>query len=102
MTASAADQMTALDWIVSVGWTAIVWISIIWWFRKNRSTVKVVPLAWVPISFAWFQMKPAIDYWLLKRDLRRHERIRAFLKLADDLWMRKKPLDGFLPRRPGS
>lgn len=60
-----------------------------------------MPLGAVPIAYGLIKITPAIEYLLLKMDLRRHQRIRAFLKLADDLWMRKKPVDGFFPRRPG-
>lgn len=67
--------------------------------RDDRPTR--MPLGAVPIAYCFIKITPALEYLLLKMDLRRHQRIRAFLKLADDLWMRKKPLDGFLPRRPG-
>lgn len=60
-----------------------------------------VPLAVVPIAYSLIHITPAIEYLLLKMALRRGKRVRAFLKLADDLRMRKKRVDGFLPRRPG-
>lgn len=49
-----------------------------------------IPLVLVPFA-AWFQFA---------RNLLRRKRIASFLKLADDLWMRKKRINGFFPRRP--
>ena len=59
-----------------------------------------MPLAAVPISYFFMRITPAIDYLLLRMDLRRSQRIRAFLKLADDLRMRKQALNGFFLRGP--
>jgi hypothetical protein len=59
-----------------------------------------IPAAVIPLAYFFRQIEPALSYLLLKRDLRRNERIRAFLKLADDLRMRKQSVNRALP--PGS
>jgi hypothetical protein len=61
-----------------------------------------VPLGSVPISYCFIRITPAIEYLLMTMNLRRSKRIRAFLELADYLRMRKKRIDGLLPRRPRS
>lgn len=61
-----------------------------------------VPLGSIPVSYCFIRITPAIEYLLLRMNLRRSNRIRAFLKLADDLRMRKQRIDGLLPRRPRS
>ena len=60
-----------------------------------------MPLGAVPIAYCLIQITPALEYLNAKMNLRRSKRIRAFLKLANDLRMRKKRVYGFLPRRPG-
>lgn len=60
-----------------------------------------VPIALMPVAYLLMQINPAIEYLNAKMTLRNSQRIRAFLKLAHDLRMRKKPVDGFFPRRPG-
>ena len=61
-----------------------------------------VPAAVIPLAYFFRQIEPALSFMLLKRDLRRNERIRAFLKLADDLRVRKQGIDRALPPGSGS
>lgn len=59
-----------------------------------------MPVAAMPIAYALMQLTPLVEWLLYRMNLRRHQRIRAFLQLADDLRMRKQRVDGFLPHRP--
>jgi hypothetical protein len=60
-----------------------------------------IPAVIVPLAYVFQQIEPAISFLLLKRGLRRSERIRAFLKLADDVRVRKQSVDRRLPGGPG-
>lgn len=88
-----AEQMTTLDWVLCSSMIVIVWAIVIRWFWRRH------PNAGMPIGLIPFFHYA--DQVIHKMQLRRHQRIRAFLQLADDLWMRKQRVDGFLPRRPG-
>ena len=59
------------------------------------------PAAIVPLAYLFQLIEPALSFLLLKRDLRRSERIRSFLQLADDIRMRKQSVDRRLPGGPG-
>lgn len=56
-----------------------------------------IPAVIVPLAYFFQKIEPALSFLLLKRDLRRNERIRAFLKLAEDSRMRKQGIDRVLP-----
>lgn len=90
--------------ILMVIWIIVFWAIVIRWFKKHPSPEKGirVPIAVMPIAYFLMLVNPAIDFMLYKMNLRRSKRIRAFLKLANDLRMRKKRIDGFFPRRPRS
>lgn len=60
-----------------------------------------MPLGVVPVAYLLMQITPALEYLNAKMSLRNSQRIRAFLKLADDLRMRKQPVDRRLSRGPG-
>lgn len=70
--------------------------------RRNPDRPTYVPIGLMPVAYFLMQINPVIEYMLYRMNLRRSKRIRAFLKLANDARMRKKPVDGFLPRRPDS
>lgn len=81
-----------------ISFFAIIVSMIAIYSRLNRP---YMPLAAVPVAYCFISITPAIEYLLLVMNLRRSERIRSFLKLADNLGMRKQRVDGFLPLRPG-
>ncbi len=77
------------------------WIVLLWWLaRRARRGDMPVPAAAGIFAYFWMFLEPMFSYLLLLRDLRRSERIRTFLKLADDLRIRKKGIDRRLPVRP--
>lgn len=57
------------------------------------SDLRGVPLFLIPLVYCVTQLMASLR-------LRRGERVRSFLQFANDLWMRKQRIDGFLPRRP--
>jgi hypothetical protein len=87
----------------SLALTIIFWVVLFsYWagfvlFIVGKSSVRElpngIPLVFIPLA-AWFQ------FVRQKLDSLRRQRIAAFLKLADDLWMRKDRINGFLPRWP--
>ena len=72
-------------------WAAVMWAIC---RARDRDVVRDIPQG-IPIVFL-----PAVLLYKQQMRLWRSQRIRAFLKLADDLRMRQKRVDGFLPRRP--
>ena len=90
--------------LVSI-WILATWGVIFWWIgRRNRKNPErtSVPIGLMPVAYVLMLLNPAIEYLLYKMNLRRSERVRAFLKLSNDLRVRKKTIDRRLPRRPGS
>ena len=73
-------------------WAGIMWMICRARDRNISSDIpKGVPIVFIPvILLARQQMR-----------LWRSQRVRAFLKLSDNLRVRKQRVDGFLPRRPG-
>lgn len=90
-------------WLIMAIWGVGIaaWLRWRWNHReeyKDRSDgPSYIPLGFMPIMYAWYRIEPML-LWIAY--LRNGKRIARFLKLADDLWMRKKPVDGFLPRWP--
>lgn len=88
--------------LVSI-WILATWGVVFWWIgRRNRKNPErtSVPIGLIPVAYVLTLLNPAVEYLLYKMNLRRSERIRTFLKLANDLRMRKKPINGFFPRWP--
>ena len=98
------EPSTALKIGVTI-YSIVFWIGVLWWFRRqnlrNPDRPRSVPLGLMPIGYFLIRITPAIEYLNAKMALRNSERIRAFLQLADDLWMRKKRVDRRIPRGPG-
>lgn len=61
--------------------------------QVTREDLRGVPLVFYPLVYCVVQIKAEFR-------LRRREGVAAFLQLAHDFRMRKKRVDGFLPRRP--
>jgi hypothetical protein len=78
----------------------IFWIAVYALLTRNNRMARI-PLGVVPIAYCLIKITPAIEYLLLKWDLRRNERIRAFLRRADDIRMRKQGVHRRIPRGPG-
>lgn len=57
----------------------------------------VMPLAVFPLLYLWWAIEPALSYFAMLRTVRNSERIARFLKLANDLRMRRKGVDHPLP-----
>lgn len=70
-------------------WAGVMWL--VCYRVKLRDIPTGMPLVFIPIVMVW---RAHLLLW-------RSQRIRRFLQLADDLRMRQKRVDGFLPRRPG-
>lgn len=95
MNAGQSDAITSIvGWIVLLGFFAS-FLPVIFGKVRPSELPKGTPLLLMPIASGLALLKQ-------KMVLRRHQRIAAFLQLADDLRMRKKRVDGFLPRRTGS
>jgi hypothetical protein len=76
----------------------LFWVAVIAWFVYRRRRGKSVPVP-VVAAYGWYKLEPML-LWLSY--LWTGKRVARFLKTANDLRMRKKGVDGFLPRRPGS
>lgn len=79
----------------------VFWVAFFWWIGRNNrrfpNRPASVPVALIPVGYLLLQINPLIDYLLYRMNLRRSQRIRAFLQLADDLWMRKKSINRRFP-----
>lgn len=92
---------------IAVGiWFFVFWAFVLWRCRQRnlRGDPPGRTVSGGSATALYFLMiiYPAIDYLNARMALRHRERIRAFLKLADDLWVRQQRVDSRLPRRPGS
>lgn len=85
-------------WIPMI-WLVVFWTGVIVWIVRRRRAGHSLPtpVAFVPISYAWSQIEPAL-LWIAY--LWNGKRIARFLKLADDLRVREKRIDGLLPPSP--
>jgi hypothetical protein len=68
---------------------------------RNSNRPARIPLGAVPIAYCFIKVTPALEYLLLKWDLRRSQRIRAFLRRADDIRMRKQGVHRGITGGPG-
>jgi hypothetical protein len=59
-----------------------------------------IPLGALPIAYSLIRITPMIEYLLLIMNLRRSAHIRAFLRRADNIRMRKQSIHCRFPRRP--
>jgi hypothetical protein len=72
-------------------WAAVMWAICRYRDRDVASDIpRGTPLVFIPIVLLY---KQQMRLW-------RSQRVRAFLKLADDLRMRQQRVDGVFPRRP--
>ena len=87
--------MTALLIALSIGWIVLL----VWLWRRYR----VLPLiGWVFIYWWSIAVAPVLSYIGLLRAGHRRERVVRFLKLADDLRMRRQRIDHPLALGSGS
>lgn len=92
MSTEASLIVSVLGWIVILSFfvgMALIVFGVI----KPRELPRGIPIVMLPVA-AWLAL------WKQAKKLRRSQRIAAFLQLANDLRMRKKRVDGLLPRRP--
>lgn len=83
----------------------VFWVVLLWWIGRNNRLYPdrpaSVPIALMPVGYLLLQTNPLIEYLNGLMSLRRHQRIRAFLQLADHFWMRKHLLNRRLAGRAG-
>ena len=90
-TDGGASELALFGFLIVVGLCALSLM-----VRGNqvkREQLRGVPLVFIPAVYCFLQIGSEFA-------LRRRERVRAFLHLADHFRMRKKRVDGFLPRWP--
>lgn len=89
--------------------TAALWIGFFWLMQRaakrrqeqpERPPPRTMSAGMMVLIYAFAQIGPLIEYLGMKIALRRRKRVVAFLKLADDLWMRQKRVYRRLPFRP--
>lgn len=89
---SAADiAVSIVGWAVILGFYFGLFLMVVGPIRPT--SLPRAPIAALPFVC----LRATMTLW---RNLRRSQRIRAFLQLADDLRMRQKRVDGFFPRGP--
>lgn len=104
MRGDAPIEWTA-ETIAVLVYATVFWIVVVWWIGRNNrrypNRQRSIPLGLIPIAYLLLQINPLVEYLLYRMNLRRSQRIRAFLQLADDIRMRKNAIDGFFPRGSG-
>lgn len=84
----------------------VFWVVLLRWYGRTNSRYPdrpaSIPIALIPVGYLLLQINPLIEYLLYRMNLRRSQRIRSFLELADDLRMRKHRIDRALPPGSGS